>query len=83
MTNTTKNKPAPYNFDVKLHTITHTIEVDTSAGHGWWQNDKSGTEGGLTFKGMTLTDYDGTYCLPMRIISALRAAGFVVSEDFE
>ncbi len=82
-----------YNFDLKLDNGTHTIEVDTTACYGWWQNNTSGTEGGLWFEldtsapdgstRLSLTDYDGVGVLPMKVIKSLREAGMLVTEDFE
>ena len=39
--------------------------------------------GGLWFDGKELTDYDGTPCLPMQVIRALRELGFTVEDYFE
>jgi hypothetical protein len=82
-----------YNFDKKIATNTHTIEVDTAACYGWFENDASGSGGGLWFDldasapdgstRMKLVDYDGVDVLPMKVIIALRGAGFIVTEDFE
>lgn len=89
----------PNVYDVKLETEgnTHTLEVDTNRAYGWFENSHSGSGGGLWFEKsateatetepsktvLTLTDYDGTACLPMRVIRALRAAGFIIPEEFE
>ena len=77
------NQPAPYVFDIKLDTGTHTIEVDTAAQYGYFENNLNGSGGGLWFENGALVDYDGVAVLPMKVIKALRAAGLIVSEDFE
>lgn len=73
----------PYVFDVKLQTEqnTHTIEIDTSESYGWFENNTSGSGGGLWFDGKELVDFDGMGCLPMKVVRALRAAGYQLDPD--
>jgi len=55
---------------------------------GYWER-KDGSEGGtLTFDCLPggvyeLIDYDGAGVLPNAVVSALRAAGFVLDETFD
>ena len=67
------------------------VEVSPSTLVGYWEH-KDGTEGGeLTFERvetrgsvtLELTDFDGDYELPGKVIEALRDAGFIVSDDFD
>ena len=37
---------------------------------------------GLSFEGKELSDFDGTFNLPREVGAVLRAAGYVVSEEF-
>lgn len=74
-----------YHFDVHVDEGTYTVEVDTTARYGYFEHNELGDEsgGGLWFDGKNLIDYDGVFELPMKVIKALRAAGFSVSKDFE
>lgn len=72
-----------YDFSIKLDSGRYTIEVDTAAQYGYFQNDETGTEGGLWFENNTLTDYDGTEVLPKTVATALRKACFVVGLEFD
>jgi len=83
MKKATPAQPKPYSFDIKLDNGTHTIEVDTTAQYGYFENNLNGSGGGLWFKDSALVDYDGVAVLPMKVIKALRAGGLTVSEDFE
>lgn len=62
------------------------VGIDRAALHGYWEY-RDGTEGGeLWFEAMPdgsleLTDYDGAFTLPVRVIIALRAGGIVVGDD--
>ena len=69
-----------YTFDLNLSTPSHTIEVDTAAEYGYFQNNTTGTEGGLWFDGLALIDYDGVYDLPKQVYAALTNAGFNLEE---
>ena len=88
----------PNVFDVSLSTEqnTHTLEIDTNRMYGYFENNHSGSGGGLWFEkidkdnvnkadlsNLTLTDYDGTMALSMRIIRKLREVGITVEEHFE
>lgn len=77
------DQPAPYVFDIQLDDGTTTVQVDSKAQYGWFENNTSGSGGGLWFEANALTDYDGVYCLPMGVIRQLRAACFTVDADFE
>lgn len=70
-----------YKFDLNLSTATHTIEIDTAAGYGYFQNDTTGTEGGLWFEDKTLIDYDGVAVLPKQVEDALKAKGYSLDDD--
>ena len=65
-----------YNFDQDLSAGRYAIEIDTSAHYGYFQDNKTGTEGGLWFDGLTLVDYDGVSELPKTVHAALINAGF-------
>ena len=65
-----------YNFDQDLSTERYTIEIDTAAHYGYFQNNTTGTEGGLWFDGLTLVDYDGVWDLPKQVHAALVNAGY-------
>jgi len=65
-----------YNFDLNLSNDAYTLEIDTSASYGYFQNNTTGTEGGLWFDGLTLVDYDGVTELPKTVATALNHAGF-------
>ncbi len=82
-----------YNFNIKLHPWGNspefgTVVIDEAAMYGGWDY-KDGSEGGglwfeKTSKGkLNLTDFDGSYALPKKVIEALRLAGFSVDADFE
>lgn len=66
-----------YKFNQVLSIPNYTIEIDTAAAYGYWQNESTGTEGGLWFSGRELVDYDGVYQLPGRVDAALVAAGYI------
>lgn len=83
MSKSDTSKPESYNFDLKLNNGTHSIEVDTAAQYGYFENNLNGSGGGLWFKDGALVDYDGVAVLPMKVIKALRAGGLIISEDFE
>jgi hypothetical protein len=65
-----------YNFDLNLSTDAYALEIDTAAQYGYFQNNTTGTEGGLWFDGLTLVDYDGVFELPKHVYTALAHAGF-------
>jgi hypothetical protein len=81
-------RTAPYNFDLKLSDDKYEVQVDTAACYGWFENAQTGSGGGLWFEvnaegKRELIDADGTYCLPASVARQLRAAGLIVSENFE
>ena len=63
------------------------VGVDPAAKYGYWEH-KNGVEGGgLWFAGdkdkLGLVDYDGTSdYLPVKVVRALREAGFTVDSGF-
>lgn len=80
-----------YNFTTTLHPWgpEHgAVGIDPTALYGYFERKDGGEGGGLWFGrtkagGLELSDYDGTACLPMAIIKALRAKGVTVTADFE
>lgn len=72
-----------YNFDVNLSTERYTIEIDTAESYGYFQDNTTGTEGGLWFDGMELVDYDGVAVLPKQVEDALKANGYSLDDDEE
>jgi hypothetical protein len=51
------------------------VYVSPSTKYGYFENQKSGTEGGLWFEGRKLVEYDGVYELPANVIKALESLG--------
>lgn len=80
-----------YNFTATLHPWgpEHgAIGIDPAALYGYFERKDGSEGGGLWFErteagNLELSDYDGTACLPMAIITALRAHGVTVTPDFE
>lgn len=82
-----------YNFTDTLHPWGNnpergTVGIDPAALYGYFERKDGSEGGGLWFErteagGLELADYDGTACLPMAIITALRAHGVTVTPDFE
>ena len=72
-----------YKFNMDISGKRYTIQVDTAAHYGYFENNKTGSGGGLWFDGRELTDYDGVFALPTEVIEQLRANGFLVDVDFE
>jgi hypothetical protein len=70
-----------YNFNLNLSTDRYTIEIDTAAQYGYFQNNYTGTEGGLWFNGSEIIDVDGVPELPASVERALNAAGYSFAED--
>lgn len=66
-----------YNFDKALTTVKYTVGIDSNANYGYFQNDITGTEGGLWFNSnKELTDYDGVFELPNEVILMIESLGF-------
>lgn len=65
-----------YNFNQDLSTERYTVQIDTSEQYGYFQNNNTGTEGGLWFDGLRLSDYDGVPDLPKQVHAALVGAGY-------
>lgn len=71
-----------YNFDVRVQAPGYTIEIDSTACYGYFENDETGDGGGLWFaEDKVLVDYDGVFSLPKKVASALIAAGYVIEDD--
>ena len=70
----------PYNFNQDLSTERYTVQVDTAAQYGYFQNNNTGTEGGLWFADNTLIDYDGVFELPKQVHAALTNAGYSLED---
>jgi len=66
----------PYNFNQDLSTERYTVQIDTAAQYGYFQNNNTGTEGGLWFQDNVLVDYDGVFELPKQVHAALTNAGY-------
>lgn len=84
------SKPEQFNFTVNLKTneAGAMVCVDPVALYGYWERQDGSEGGGLWFDapcaGKTeLTDFDGAYELPQRVVKALRDAGFIVGEEFD
>lgn len=69
-----------YNFDLTLSNQRYTIEIDTTEQYGYFQNNQTGTEGGLWFDGSELIDYDGVAELPPAVERALKSAGYTLDD---
>ena len=57
------------------------IEISPTTEYGYFENQKTGTEGGLWFEGNELVDYDGVMSLPVAVASALKGAGYMVVDE--
>jgi len=66
----------PYNFNQDLSTERYTVQIDTAAQYGYFENSNTGTGGGLWFADNTLIDYDGVFELPKQVHAALTNAGY-------
>lgn len=79
---------AEYNWTHTLKTATgREVFVCTPDWYGYWSRLDGSEGGGLWFERVDdklhLIDCDGGMSLPVDIVTCLREAGFVVSEDFE
>jgi hypothetical protein len=83
-----------YTFNITLRPYgdspdTGVVGIDPAARYGYWERRDGSEGGGLWFTRdnnnleLELTDYDGDYTLPRKVIAALRAHGVLVSPDFE
>lgn len=73
----------PYGDDINAGIV----RIDPVARYGYWEH-RDGTEGGgLWFQPtgdtLELTDYDGDFELPRRVIKALRDAGYILDHYFD
>ena len=66
----------PYSFNQDLSTERYTVQVDTAAQYGYFENNTTGTGGGLWFQDNVLVDYDGVFELPKQVHAALVGAGY-------
>lgn len=67
-----------YRFNLDLSNEHYTIKIDTRAQYGYFENNKSGTGGGIWFDGKTIVDYDGVFDLPKQVYERLYSAGFAM-----
>ena len=51
-------------------------------GYGYFENNYTGTEGGLWFEGRLLVDYDGVFFLPEPVINVLLDLGYIIEAEF-
>ncbi len=58
------------------------IELSPTTEYGYFENQKTGSGGGLWFEGNELVDYDGVLSLPVAVASALTGAGYILGEEF-
>lgn len=85
---TQRGEKMKYVFDIDVSTITHTIKVSSTDAYGYFENNHSGSGGGLWFDrvdgNLILNDYDGVTALPMSVILALRShTSIFVDKEFE
>jgi hypothetical protein len=77
-----------YNFQVFDTSAPESkVGIDFNEKYGYWERKDGSEGGGLWFEGnkeqgFELTDYDGAYELPMRVVKALVAQGIKVDEVF-
>lgn len=71
-----------YNFDLNGTVDNWYVEVSTSLDYGYFENQKTGTSGGLWFDDGNLVDYDGVTQLPDSVITALVNLGLTVEDEF-
>ena len=69
-----------YVFTQDLSTKRYTIQIDTAAQYGFFQDNNTGTEGALHFIDNVLIDYDGVFELPKEVQSELIHAGYNLNE---
>jgi hypothetical protein len=65
-----------YNFDKVLQNGKWEISIDTQAQYGCTQDDNGDFDIGLWFENNSLTDYDGCYELPKKVIEGIELMGF-------
>lgn len=70
-----------YNFTLTKQVGKWTAHVDPVQGYGYFEHEVHGEGGGLWFGEGELVDYDGVYCLPREVGTALESFGYTVSED--
>lgn len=79
-----------YNFDKKLTVGNWEVQVDTKEMYGCFENQNTGTGGGLWFDQyvesdkpmLALSDYDGVYELPKEVCTALKDWGIFVEDVY-
>lgn len=68
---------AQYKFDKSVDNGRYIVEIDSNANYGYFQNLKSGTEGGLWFNTeKELIDYDGIFELNKLVIEMIESLGY-------
>ena len=80
-----------YKYNITLHpwgTEYGAVQIDTDARYGYWERRDGSEGGGLWFETtsercLELLDFDGAFMLPRSVVSALRAAGFVLDDTFD
>jgi hypothetical protein len=75
--------PSRYNFDHTIEAGKYTVQVSSTEGYGYFENNLNGSGGGLWFEGKELADYDGMSELPRVITIKLREHGFIVGPEFD
>ena len=70
-----------YDFNMQIQAPRHTIGIDAAAQYGYFENDRTGSGGGLWFSDGELVDYDGVAVLPRSVAEAIAEAGFKVPEE--
>ena len=49
------------------------VYVSPSTNYGYFENQITGTQGGIWFKGIMVVEYDGVFELPKNVVKALRS----------
>jgi hypothetical protein len=66
-------------YTLKAETSRWQVEVSPSTDYGWFQDLKTGAEGGLWFdEKKELCDYDGSPVVPRAVGAILHAMGYTV-----
>jgi hypothetical protein len=73
----------PYEFTLKTQCGAWEVQIDPEQQYGCFENQNSGSGGGLWFEKNRLIDADGTCSVPKNVIKAIRELGFVVPREFE
>lgn len=65
-------------YNDKMTSGKWTVNVSPTTNYGYFENDVTGSGGGLWFEKKRVEDYDGVGCLPLDVVTALRRLGYVV-----